>query len=47
MTKRISQQTEAKLMDVLSKVAELTDAGDNPNTAIVKAGEGRLRAGEI
>jgi hypothetical protein len=47
MTKRISQQTEAKLMDVLSKVAELTAAGDNPNTAIVKAGEGRLRPGEI
>jgi len=47
MTKRISQQTETKLMDVLSKVAELTAAGDSPNDAIVKAGEGRLRPGEI
>ena len=47
MTKRISQQTETKLMDVLSKVAEFTAAGDSPNDAIVKAGEGRLRPGEI
>ena len=34
-------------MRVLEKVAELTTAGEHPNDAIVKAGSGQLRPGEI
>lgn len=45
--KKITPQTEQKLMRVLEKVAELTTAGDSPSTAIIKAGSGVLRPGEV
>lgn len=45
--KKITPQTESKLMGVLEKVAELTATGTDPNEAIIKAGQGRLRPGEI
>jgi hypothetical protein len=45
--KKITPQTETKLMHVLEKVAELTAAGAHPNDAIVKAGAGQLRPGEV
>jgi len=45
--KKITPQTEAKLMRVLEKVASLTADGMHPNDAIIKAGENNLRPGEV
>jgi len=45
--KKITPQTERKLMGVLEKVAVYTDEGLHPNDAIVKAGSGQLRPGEV
>jgi hypothetical protein len=45
--KKITPQTEQKLMRVLEKVAEYTADGDHPNAAIIKAGANVLRPGEV
>jgi len=44
---RIDNQTESRLMDVLTKVAELTTEGVHPNDAIIKLGANVLRPGEV
>lgn len=46
--KKITQETERKLMTVIEKTAEFVGAGMSPNDAIVKAAaNGDLRPGEI
>jgi len=45
--KKITPQTEQKLMRVLEKVAEYTADGTHPNAAIIKAGANILRPGEV
>ena len=45
--KKITPQTEQKLMRVLEKVAEYTADGTHPNDAIIKAGANVLRPGEV
>lgn len=46
--KRISHETEGKLMEVIEKTAELVNDGMQPNSAIIKAaGDANLRPGDI